>query len=141
MVGGAEGWRRGGWEGEGVLQKKFPASLFPQLCKGLIKYAWCLEQSRGKWDSTNSTGSSGRPVPLRQSPAVFLRPPPTPPHHPHLPPLPPRLASHVLLRPSFPSGLTSPVPSTRPARRRFAHLGACPPRVSLSLVFVCVDSK
>lgn len=63
---------------------------------------------------------------------------PTPPHHPHLLPLPPRLASHVLLRPSFPSALTSPVPSARPARRRFVHLGACPPRVSLSLVFVLI---
>lgn len=57
------------WEGGA---EEFPASLFPGLCKGLIKYGWCLEQSRGKWDSTNSTSSPGRPILLRWSPAVFF---------------------------------------------------------------------
>lgn len=40
--------------------EEFPASLFPGLCEGLIKYGWCLDQSRGKWDSTNSTCSRCR---------------------------------------------------------------------------------
>lgn len=57
------------WEGGA---EEFPASLFPGLCKGLIKYGWCLEQSRGKWDSTNSTSRPGRPILLRWSPAVFF---------------------------------------------------------------------
>lgn len=52
--------------------EEFPASLFPALCKGLIKYGWCLEQSRGKWDSTNSTSSPGKPILLRWSLAVFF---------------------------------------------------------------------
>lgn len=39
------------------------AFLFPGLCKSLIKYVWCLEQSR-KWDSTISTCSSGADRPL-----------------------------------------------------------------------------
>lgn len=50
--------------------EEFPASPFPQLCKGLIKYGWCSEQSRAKWDSTNSTSSLGRPVLLRRNPAI-----------------------------------------------------------------------
>ena len=45
------------WEGGGTAE--FPASLFPGLCRGLIKYGWCLEQCRGKWDSTNSTSNAG----------------------------------------------------------------------------------
>lgn len=68
-----EGWQfqgRGKWRLVGG--QKFPASLFPGLCKGLIKYGWCLEQSRGKWDSTNSTSSPGRPILLRWSPAIFF---------------------------------------------------------------------
>lgn len=62
-----------GREGRGERRgeaEEFSASLFPGLCKGLIKYGWCLEQSRGKWDSTNSTSSPGRPTPLRWSSAV-----------------------------------------------------------------------
>lgn len=53
---------------------------------------------------------------------------------------PPRPASHVLLRPSFPTALTSPVPS---ARRRSLHLVACPPRASAPLMFALIrnDSR
>lgn len=54
--------------------EEFPASFFPQLCEGLIKYGWCLEQSRGMWDSTNSTSSLGRPILLRRNPPVFYLP-------------------------------------------------------------------
>lgn len=45
VVGKAQVERGGG--------SQHPASLFPGLCKGLIKYRWYLEQSRGNWESTN----------------------------------------------------------------------------------------
>lgn len=54
-----------GWGG---CAEEFPASPFPQLCKGLINYGWCLEQSRAKRDPTNSSSSLGRPVLLRRNP-------------------------------------------------------------------------
>lgn len=77
-------WVVGKAEVGGGGTEEFPASLFPGLCKGLIKYGWCLEQSRGKWDSTNSTSSQADPFLLWWSPAVFslrlsFRLPPLPP--------------------------------------------------------------
>lgn len=139
--GGVWGGSGGVWGGcgghQGVLQKKFPASPFPQLCKGLIKYAWCLEQSRGKWDSTNSTGSAGRPVPLQRSPAAS----PLPPHEPRhpLPPTPTTLVfcpTHPRAPLAFRSYRSHLVCSS--ARRSFIHSVACPPRASVSLVFVLI---
>lgn len=53
-------------------QKSSQHLFFPGLCKGLIKYRWCLEQSRGKWDSANSTSSLGRPNPVVMEPCCLF---------------------------------------------------------------------
>lgn len=133
-----------------ALQKKFPASLFPQLCKGLIKDVWCLEQSTGKWDSTNSTGSAGRqarpattepscprctpyPAPTTRPPILIL--------HPSHPDLRPRL-------PTCSSGLRQRPLSPRPSRQLgslaaalFTRFPGRPlPSFNLSITFLLIQN-
>lgn len=139
-----------GREGRGERRgeaEEFSASLFPGLCKGLIKYGWCLEQSRGKWDSTNSTSSPGRPTPLRWSSAVSFSSSVSPSSSS---PLLPRL---IHLLPPFPSLLHflffRPVslPSVKRCDdkvRLFSSLGLSVHVFSLysfSLFFLCISSS
>lgn len=68
--------RRSGNGGGRRVPSIYLASIFPGLCKGLIKYGWCLEQSRGKWDSTNS--QSGRSRQAVMESRVFFASPASP---------------------------------------------------------------
>lgn len=152
-----EGWQfqgRGKWRL--VRGQKFPASLFPGLCKGLIKYGWCLEQSRGKWDSTNSTSSPGRPILLRWSPAIFFdfsvspsssSPPSThftviplflPPSGPLFRPFP--LCRHLYLSAA---GMTKCLPSSYPSIHclSFPSVHHLPPRCFLLSSRLCALSS